>query len=114
MIGVLELGMGNPASVHNMLRTLGVPTTSITEPGQIHEVGGLVLPGVGHYDHGMAALGSWVNPLRSLVGRGVPMLGICLGMQLLFEGSDEGTSPGLSILPGRLERVSQRRPGVLV
>ncbi len=114
MIGVLELGMGNPASVHNMFRTLGVPTTAVVSPAQAQGVSGLVLPGVGHYDHGMDLLGPWADPLQELSVEGVPILGICLGMQLLFEGSDEGTRPGLGLLPGRLQRVSQARPGVRV
>lgn len=114
MIGVLELGLGNPASVHNMFRTLGVATRSIVEPAAMMSCSGLVLPGVGHYDHGMSLLEPWADSLRGLASAGLPLLGICLGMQLLFDGSDEGERSGLGLLQGRMRMVSRARPGAAV
>lgn len=102
-IGVVNSGVGNIGSVMNMLRHIGAAPVLVTHPADSQGLSHLVLPGVGSFDAGMAGLRS--SGLDECVtqhsGAGRPLLGICLGMQLLLEGSDEGKLPGLGLLPGR-------------
>lgn len=98
MIAIVDYGMGNLGSVANMLRRLGVPACITGDPVCVARADKLILPGVGAFDQGMRSLGSrgLVDVLRERVlEQGVPLLGICLGMQLLTRGSEEGSLPGL-------------------
>lgn len=90
-----------------MLRKIGVPAVAASTPADIERAERLILPGVGAFDHGMAMLAEHglVEALRQRVSRdGVPLLGICLGMQLLGRGSEEGTLPGLGLLEAHCVR----------
>ncbi len=101
MIGVVECGVANIGSILNMLRKIGVECCVISKPEDIHEVDKLILPGVGAFDYGMSALQerNLVEPLKNKVlVEKVPILGICLGMQLLCNGSEEGKLPGLCMI----------------
>lgn len=108
-IGVIDYGMGNRRSVQKALereRALVRITRDLDELRRCH---GLVLPGVGAFPLAMENLHELGldELIRSQVAAGVPLLGICLGMQLLFEGSDElGGAAGLGILPGRVTRLA--------
>jgi len=98
MITIVDYGTGNLRSIANMLRHIGVDCVIAGDPGAIARAGKLILPGVGKYDFGMAALNE--RGLREVLNRrvledGVPVLGICLGAQLLTRGSEEGSLPGL-------------------
>lgn len=99
MIVVVDYGMGNLASIANMIKKVGGTAKLSDGPEDIASATKLVLPGVGSFDHGMASLHErgYVELLtRRVVGDKVPILGICLGMQLLTRGSEEGTpAPGL-------------------
>ena len=90
--------MGNLASIHNMFKKVGVPSRQITTADEINIAQALVIPGVGKFDHAMRQIESM--GLRNAVDqaalvRKIPILGICLGMQLMTRSSEEGQLPGL-------------------
>lgn len=104
MIVVVDYGMGNIGSILNMLKRIGAPARISSVPGEIATAQKIILPGVGAFDRGMSALAERgllpVLHAKALQER-VPVLGICLGMQLLTEGSDEGRLAGLGWVQGR-------------
>lgn len=107
MIGVVEFGLGNIGSILNMFKYLGMPCKLVSQPSEMIDCTRLLLPGVGHFDRGMIELRKrgLDEALDKAVNEdGVPILGICLGMQLLMEGSDEGAEPGLGWIKGRARR----------
>lgn len=108
MIIVVDYGMGNLRSVAKALEHLGASVRVTDDPAQVARAGKLVLPGVGAFDAAMEELRSrrLVEPLTAAIRRGAPYLGICLGLQLLFEESEEGQSQGLGILQGRVRRFA--------
>lgn len=98
MIAVLDYGVGNLASVCNMLRKAGGDPRVARSTAEVLEAEKLLLPGVGHFDYGMKMLNA--SGLRDAVDRFAlelrrPVLGICLGAQILGQGSEEGDAPGL-------------------
>jgi len=106
-LAIVDYGMGNLRSVQKAFERLGWQATVTSEPRDIAEAPGVVLPGVGAFGACMRNLAGrgLVDPVRRAVESGRPFLGICLGMQLLFEDSDEfGHEPGLGLLPGRVRR----------
>lgn len=111
-IGLIDYGMGNLHSVQRALERLGAVVVPVTDAPTMDGCQALVLPGVGAFDPAMEQLrqAGLVQPLRQWCEAGGALLGICLGLQLLFEASDEGGSPGLAILAGRV-RSLPRRPG---
>ncbi|MBU8906718.1 imidazole glycerol phosphate synthase subunit HisH [Desertibacillus haloalkaliphilus] len=111
MIGIIDYGMGNLHSVSKALERLDYDYFISEDPKKLKEAKGLILPGVGSFRDAMAILKE--EQLDEFVidwaEAGKPLLGICLGMQLLFEESEEnGQTKGLNLLPGRVERF----PGV--
>lgn len=112
MVIIIEYGMGNVGSVANMLRKLGIENRIATEAAGLHGASHLILPGVGAFDHGMAHLArrGLIEPLKTAVQRGTPILGICLGMQLLGRSSEEGSKPGLGWLPAQSIRFKFSNP----
>ncbi|ADY55076.1 imidazole glycerol phosphate synthase subunit hisH [Syntrophobotulus glycolicus DSM 8271] len=105
MIGIVDYGRGNLRSVEKALEKLGFEAGILRSPDELKKTDGLILPGVGAFADAMEALNreGWVQPLRDYAGSGRPFLGICLGMQLLFEmGEEHGEHPGLGLLPGRV------------
>ena len=107
-IAVLDYGIGNLRSAQKALEHVGADARLTADPGCIREAAGVVLPGVGAFGRCMEALeASGLIPLvYESVERQVPFLGICIGMQLLYEGSDEapGTA-GLGVLPGTVRLI---------
>ena len=104
MISVIDYGVGNLGSILNMFRKIGVPAQLITTPEQVLQANKLLLPGVGAFDHAMRELAAReliATIKQQALERRTPMLGICLGMQLLGTGSDEGELPGLDLIPAR-------------
>ncbi len=98
MITIVDYGMGNLASIKNMLRKLGEDSIISNDPKDIEAASSLILPGVGAFDYGMKNMKrlNLIQVLESKVlGERVPMLGICLGMQLLTKKSEEGSEDGL-------------------
>lgn len=101
MIKIIDYGMGNCGSIRNMLRHLGAECEVVTQPAELHGAKAIVLPGVGSYDHGVKHLQPFKNDLIELVlNQKIPFLGVCLGMQLLLEGSEEGELKGLGWIKG--------------
>jgi imidazole glycerol-phosphate synthase subunit HisH len=106
-IAIVDVGMGNVGSVVNMLRKVGTDAVRTEEPSVLATAEAVVLPGVGAFDMGMARLRErgLVEVLGEVVDGGTPVLGICLGMQLLADGSDEGSATGLGWIPGWVRRI---------
>ena len=106
MIALIDYGMGNLGSVEKALQYVGCSTVITASPRQLGEASGIVLPGVGAFDDCMQGLRDrgLLNPLRELIAAGKPYLGICLGLQMLFERSEEGREPGLGIFAGQVVR----------
>ena len=107
MIVILDYEMGNVGSIQNMLRKIGVREVTISrDAGDIRRADRLILPGVGAFDAGMERLREFGLPdliREHALERGKPLLGICLGMQLLFDKSFEyGEHPGLGLVPGQV------------
>lgn len=103
-VAILSYGAGNVASVQFALERLGVRVRVAADPAQVAEAERLILPGVGAAAYAMARLGDLglIEPLRAFSR---PLLGICLGQQLLFEHSDEGDAALLRLLPGRVRKL---------
>lgn len=107
MIAIVDCGIGNVGSVANMFRKIGVPAVVSGDPKVVAEAEKLVLPGVGAFDHGMTRLhASGLIPILEQRVRHwrTQILGICLGLQLLTRGSEEGECPGLGWLPASTVR----------
>ena len=109
MIVIVDYGTGNVGAVANMLRKAGARARISAEPADIEAADKLVLPGVGHFDSGMRKLGDTglVPALtEQVLSQRKPVLGICLGMQMMTRGSEEGNRPGL----GWIDATTHRFP----
>lgn len=116
MIAIVDYGMGNLASVEKAIRFLGGRARVTSDPRQVAKAAAVILPGVGAFGPAMRELKKrrLVAPLLGSVREGKPFLGLCLGLQLLFESSDEARGvKGLCLLPGRVRRLP-RKPGLKV
>lgn len=105
MLVVVDYGLGNLQSIVNMLARIGVSAVISRDPAKIAEADRIILPGVGAWDSGLRQIEE--RGLRDALDRHAkvakkPTLGICLGMQLLFDASDEGDRAGLGWIPGRV------------
>lgn len=108
MIALVDYGIGNLRSVYKALVAVGVKVCLTSEADDILTMEKVVLPGVGAFADGMHGLRQrgLEETIKTVVNRGTPLLGICLGMQLLFDGSEEmGKHAGLSLLPGYVHRL---------
>lgn len=106
-IAVVDYGMGNIGSICKMLRFVGADPVVTSDPGVMASADRIVLPGVGHFDRAVANLRGLdlVKHLqRIVVEDGKPLLGICLGMQLLCRSSEEGSLPGLGFVDAQVRR----------
>ncbi|WP_094584828.1 MULTISPECIES: imidazole glycerol phosphate synthase subunit HisH [unclassified Synechococcus] len=106
-IGLIDYGMGNLHSVQRTFARLGAELVSVHGPADLEPCEALVLPGVGAFDPAMERLRSagLEQALRRSCASGRPLLGICLGLQLLFEASEEGRTDGLGVLAGRVRSL---------
>lgn len=119
MIAIINYGRGNLASVSNSLNFLGIENCITNQAADIEAADALILPGVGAFDDAMQNLveSGLVDCIKGEMAAGKPFLGICLGMQLLFEESEEGSEKGLGILKGKVRRfhfVDAARRGLKV
>ena len=116
MIAIVDYGMGNPGSILNMFKRIGFKAAIVADPDRILAADKIVLPGVGAFDAAMSRINA--TGLRAVLDRkaaedDVPILGICLGMQLLTRGSEEGKLPGLGWIPADTRRFPAM-PGLKV
>ena len=108
MIAIIDYGAGNLQSVKKAFDYIGVPTRVTKDPAELLRADAAVLPGVGAFGDSMAALREvhMVEPIREFIAADKPFLGICLGLQLLFEGSEESPGvPGIGVLKGSITRI---------
>lgn len=108
MIAIIDYGAGNLQSVEKALRHIGCSCQVTDSPVQLSQAGAAVLPGVGAFGEAMGALGrrGLDRAIHDFVDSGRPFLGICLGLQVLFDSSEESPGvPGLGILPGKILRL---------
>ena len=106
MIALIDYGAGNLTSVRKALTALGAEFTVPSSTGVCSQVAGIIVPGVGHFAATAALEGEWLKAIKAAVHQGTPLLGICLGMQWLFEGSDEAPGvQGLGMIRGQITRL---------
>ncbi|MCC3408713.1 MAG: imidazole glycerol phosphate synthase subunit HisH [Microcoleus sp. PH2017_10_PVI_O_A] len=115
VIAVVDYDMGNLHSVCKGLENVGAVPTITDSPAIIEQADAVVLPGVGSFDPAMQHLRSrnLIEPIKSAIASGKPFLGICLGLQMLFDSSEEGTEPGMGIIAGKVRRF-QSEPGLTI
>lgn len=114
-LAVVDYGIGNLRSAEKALQHVGADARLTSDPAEVGAADGVVVPGVGNFGRTVEALrGSGLEPvvraaaLAARDGEGVPFLGICVGMQILFDSSEESPDvPGLHVLPGHVERLAE-------
>lgn len=109
MIAIIDYGAGNLQSVKNALERIGAPCSVTSYPYEITAAEGVILPGVGAFGHSMNEINKRgiAGAIKKAARGGRPFLGICIGMQLFFEGSEESPEvPGLALMPGKVVRFS--------
>ena len=112
-VAIIDYGVGNLLSVQRAVEECGAESITSSEPDVIARADRVILPGVGAFAKGMQALESLglVEPIKAIAANGIPLLGICLGMQLLLDESEEhGLIKGLSVIPGRVVPVPNTSP----
>ncbi len=109
MVAILDYGVGNIGSIINMLKYIGENSCVTRDKNVVLKADRIILPGVGKFDTGMKGLinSNLDQVIREMAIKGIPMLGICLGMQLLMERSDEGDLQGLGIIEGSVKRFNE-------
>jgi glutamine amidotransferase len=108
-VTILDYGAGN---IHSLAKALSVPGADVhleSDPVAAIDTGLFVLPGVGAFGAAVNQMQSGMEGIRAAILNGLPTLGVCLGMQLLFESSDEGDGVGLGVFPGRVTRLRAAR-----
>jgi len=114
-VGMIDYGAGNMGNARRALDELGIPHRVVREPAELDSVGTVLLPGVGNYGAAMRQLSQTGldDALRRVDGGGRPIVGICLGLQLMLSSSEEAPDlAGLGLLPGRVRRLDA--PGLAV
>jgi glutamine amidotransferase len=101
VIALVDYGAGNLASVRKALAAVGATVWTPSVAGELGRAHGIIVPGVGHFDSTRALTEDWRTAIRTMVDDGVPLLGICVGLQWLFEGSEEAAeTKGLALFRG--------------
>ena len=116
-VAVLDYGIGNLHSAVKALQKVGADARLVIDPGEVEAADGVVLPGVGSFGRCAGALreSGLDKPALAAIDAGIPFLGVCVGMQLLYSGSDEaGDADGLAVFPGRIVLLSDtvKRPQI--
>jgi glutamine amidotransferase len=107
VVSVVDYGVGNLFSMTNALRRTGLEAEVVKDPAKIEAADAIILPGVGNFGAAAAKLDAFMESITRGHENGAPILGSCLGMQLLFEGSDESPGEGLGLLGGRVRRFGE-------
>jgi glutamine amidotransferase len=107
MIAIIDYGAGNLRSIARAIEAAGESTIVTSDPEQIYAADGVIFPGVGAAGHAMRKLAEagMIAPINEVVERGTPFLGVCLGMQLLFDQQEENNTRGLGLLRGRVRSI---------
>ncbi len=108
-VAIFDYGAGNLHSIAKAIAEAGVDVVVETDPLRATDADALVLPGVGAFGPAAQRIAPGAFAIRRAISDGLPAIGICLGMQLLFDGSDEGPGNGLGIFRGRAEKLDARR-----
>lgn len=108
MIGIIDYGLGNVKAFANVYKMLDIPAIIVTKPHELIKVSRVIMPGVGAFDHAMKCLQD--SGMREMLDeivlhKRVPVLGICVGMQMLTNSSEEGVSPGLKWINGDVKKI---------
>lgn len=108
MIGIIDYGLGNVKAFANVYKMLDIPAIIVTKPHDLIKVSRVIMPGVGAFDHAMKCLQD--SGMREMLDeivlhQQVPVLGICVGMQMLTNSSEEGVSPGLKWINGDVKKI---------
>jgi glutamine amidotransferase len=106
---LLDYGVGNIHSIKKCLERAGASVSVETEPAKILKAEVLVLPGVGAFGKVAGQIAPYRDELRAKMKAGLPTFAVCIGMQILYETSDEGEGRGLSLFPGRVRRLRHQR-----
>ena len=102
MIALVDYGAGNLTSVRKALAAIGASVWTPSVAGELGRAHGIIVPGVGHFDSTRALTSEWRTAIKTMVDDGIPLLGICVGLQWLFDGSEEAPdAEGLGIFTGR-------------
>ena len=109
MIALIDYGAGNLTSVRKALAHLDAPATTPTNPTDLASADGLIVPGVGNFEVTAALGADWRAAIDTHIAQGRPVLGICVGMQWLFDGSTEALGhPGLALMPGTCSLITDQ------
>lgn len=108
-ISIFDYGSGNLYSLQAALERLGAEVQIIHDLENLDKFSGLVLPGVGNFDPAIKSIKQYKKPLANAIEEGLPTLGICLGMEMLFNRSEEGRLKGLGILDGKVVMLPRKR-----
>lgn len=110
MIGIINYGAGNVKAILNVYESLKIMAVVVRSKNELEECSGFILPGVGSFDYAMFKFNEsgLIGPLRDLIlGNKIPVLGICVGMQMLADSSEEGSLPGLGWISGSVKRLKR-------
>lgn len=111
MIALVDYGAGNLTSVRKALDAIGASVWTPSVPGELGRAHGIIVPGVGHFDSTKSLTEDWRAAIKTMVDDGTPLLGICVGLQWLFEGSEEAPeTEGLGLFRGRCFKLGLPRP----
>ena len=108
-VTVADYGVGNLHSLRKALENCGAKVEVVTDMERLSDAECIAFPGVGAFDRTMERLLPYRNEIADRLLSGVPCLGICIGMQIRLEGSEEGSSPGLGVIKGRVRRLRARQ-----
>ena len=112
MIALVDYGAGNLTSVRKALTAVGASFWTPAAPAELAEATGIIVPGVGHFSTTASLDDGWKDAISAALARGVPLLGICVGLQWLFEGSTEAPGvAGLGVMPGVCTLLGSRESG---
>jgi glutamine amidotransferase len=117
MVGVVDYGLGNLRSVQTALARVGCNSALVSEPSRLKKCSHVILPGVGAFSDAMSRLnhGGWVDAVRDFAASGRPLLGICLGMQVLFDrGLEGGSHAGIGLFRGECVPLTPAAGGIKV